>query len=89
MYICNVNELFPSYYYKKEKHFCILGAIFCSSDYLDIGTHQTINHQISSHVYLVNSGIKSDVESSDGIWHSSDIYLTPFWQIKDSDLDEY
>ena len=28
-------------------------------------------------------GIKSDIESSEGIWYSSDIYLTPFWQIKD------
>ena len=48
----------------------------------DVRAHLTIQHQISSDIYLVNLRIKSDVESSEGIWHSSDIFLTPFWWIK-------
>ena len=51
---------------------------------LDIRTHLMVHYQISSDVYLVNLRIKSDIESSEGIWHSSDIYLTPFWRITDS-----
>ena len=34
---------------------------------LDVRTHLTVHHQISSDIYLVNLGIKSDVESSEGI----------------------
>ena len=33
----------------------------------------------SSDIYL---GIKSEVESSEGMWNYSDIYLAPFWWIK-------
>ena len=64
----------------------ILGAIFHSSKFkLDLRTHlMSVHHQISSDIYLVNLGIKSDIESSEGIWCSSNIYLTLFWRIKDS-----
>ena len=51
---------------------------------LDIRTHLMVNYQISFDVYSVNLWIKSDFELSEGIWHSSDIYLTSFWWIKDS-----
>ena len=51
---------------------------------LDVRTHLRVHCEISSDVYLVNFGIKSDVELSEGIWRSSDIFLTPFWWIKDS-----
>ena len=50
---------------------------------LDIRTHLTVHYQISFNVYLVYLGIKAEVESSEGIWQSSDSYLMPFWQIKD------
>ena len=45
-----------------------------------------VHCQISSDIYLVNLnlGIKSDVELSEGIWHSSYIYQMTFWWIKDS-----
>ena len=49
---------------------------------LDVRTHLTIHCQILLDVYLVNLGIKVNIESSEAIWHSSDIYLTPFWSIK-------
>ena len=51
---------------------------------LDIRTHLMVHCQISSDIFLVNLGIKSDIELSEVIWYSSDIYLMPFWQINDS-----
>ncbi len=34
---------------------------------LDVRTHLMIHHSISSEVYLVNLGIKSNIESLEGI----------------------
>ena len=46
----------------------IMGAIFYSSDWVsELRTHLMDHRQISSDIYLVNSGIKSNVESSEGI----------------------